>query len=165
MEDQEAVLKRNLTRILKDLEQGTVTKAVPESNDTRKSDNVCPSSHVEGSGDNGKKKEDIVLMPVIADKKSSLEPNDEKPTKKEVDIVSTTTVSIEKTFKDIRSSVVATEKDISALEQVVTVEKCIAKNPGPSNIMDGSKVFIQIDGTTNEDGKSSENNMNSVCMF
>ena len=162
-----------------------MTKAVPESNDTRKSDNVCPSSHVEGSGDNCKKIEDIV-------KKNSVEPNDAKPPKKEVDIVSTTTVSIEKTFKDIRSSVVAiekptkkevdivptavmsnentvkdtgstlvaTENDIPALEQVVTAEKCITKNPGPSNIMDGSKVFIQVDETTNKDGTETNTGMN-----
>ena len=177
MEDQEAVLKRNLTKLLKDLEQGTVSKAVPEINDAMESNNVCPFSHVEGAGDNSKKKEDIV-------KKSSVEPNEEKPTKKEVDIASTTTVSIEKTVQDTRSSVVAiekltkkeadivptavisnektvkdtgstvvaTEKDIPALELVVTVEECITKNPGPSNIMDGSKVFTQIDETINEDG-------------
>ena len=171
------MLKRNLTKLLKDLEQGTVSKAVPEINDAMESNNVCPFSHVEGAGDNSKKKEDIV-------KKSSVEPNDEKPTKKEVDIASTTTVSIEKTVQDTRSSVVAiekltkkeadivpiavisnektvkdtgstvvaTEKDIPALELVVTVEECITKNPGPSNIMDGSKVFTQIDETINEDG-------------
>ena len=113
MEDQEAVLKRNLTKLLKDLEQGTVSKAVPEINDAMESNNVCSFSHVEGAGDNSKKKEDIV------NKKSSVEPDDAKPPKKEVDIVSTTVMSNENTVKDTGSTLVATENDIPALEQVV----------------------------------------------
>ena len=158
VEDHDAVLKRNLTRILKDLEQGTVNKDIP--NDAREPGNGCPSSYVEGSGDNGKmllkKKEEIVPMAVISNKKNPLEPNDEKPTKKEVAIISK-----EKPVKNTRSSVVTTEKGISTLEQVVTVEKGINMNPGPSNVMDDGKVSIRIDETANEGGKSSESNMNS----
>ena len=39
VEDHDAVLKRNLTRILKDLEQGTVNKDIP--NDAREPGNGC----------------------------------------------------------------------------------------------------------------------------
>ena len=151
------MLKRNLTKLLKDLEQGTVSKAVPEINDAMESNNVCPFSHVEGAGDNSKKKEDIV------NKKSSVEPNDAKPPKKEVDIVSTTTVSIEKTFKDIRSSVVAiekpTKKEVDIVPTAVMSNENTVKDTG-STLVATENDIPALEQVVNEDGTETNTGMN-----
>ena len=150
VENQEAELKRSLARLLKDLEQGTANKDIPEANDARKPSNGYPSNYVEGSGDNGKmflkKKDENTPMAAISDKKNPLEFNDKKPPKKEVDIASMAIISKETTVKDTKFSVGTTEKGISTLEQVAIVGKGINMNLGPSNVMKDGKVSIQIDG-------------------
>ena len=150
VENQEAELKRSLARLLKDLEQGTANKDIPEANDARKPSNGYPSNYVEGSGDNGKmflkKKDENTPMAAISDKKTPLEFNDKKPPKKEVDIASMAIISKETTVKDTKFSVGTTEKGISTLEQVAIVGKGINMNLGPSNVMKDGKVSIQIDG-------------------